>query len=123
VKKHIKFLLVIVLTILATFVVTSHFVLKNSRAAFVSATLDMEAFNELHRIRSRDSLEQLLIKGCNKEALEYVQMEQSLGLLSLQDNLNNGAKLDKTLQVENSSILSRAKSITNKGKYYIPSCI
>jgi hypothetical protein len=122
VKKYIKFILVIVLTILATSVVTSNLVLKNSRAAFLSASLDMEAFNELHRIRSRDSLEQLLIKGCNKEALEYVQMEQSLGLLSLQDNLNNGAKLDKTLQVENTTILSRAKSITYKGKYYIPSC-
>ena len=110
------------LIIIATSVVTSNLVLKNSRAAFVSATLDMEAFNELHRIRSIDSLEQLLIKGCNKEALEYIQMEQSLELLSLQDSLNNGAKLDKSLQIENPSILSRAKSITNKGKYYIPSC-
>lgn len=121
-KKYIKFILVIVLTILATSVVTSNLVLKNSRAAFLSASLDMEAFNELHRIRSRDSLEELLIKGCNKEALEYVQMEQSLGLLKLQDRLNNGAKLDKSLQIENPSILSRAKSITNEGKYYIPSC-
>ena len=121
-KKYIKLLLVIVFTILATSVVTSNLVLKNSRAAFLSATIDMEAFNELHRIRSRDSLEQLLIKGCNKEALEYVQMEQSLGLLFLQDRLNNGAKLDKTLQVENALILSRAKSINNEGKYYIPSC-
>ncbi|MDO9206508.1 MAG: hypothetical protein Q7T42_06760 [Methylotenera sp.] len=121
-KKYIKFLLVIVLTILATSVVTSNLVLKNARAAFVSASIDMEAFNELHRIRSRESLEQLLIKGCNKEALEYVQMEQSLGLLSLQDRLNNGAKLDKTLQTENASILNRAKSTTNEGKYYIPSC-
>ena len=121
-KKYIKLLLALVLAIFTTFVVTSHFVLKNSRAAFLSATIDVEAFNELHRIKSRDSLEQLLIKGCNKEALEYVRMEQSLGLLSLQDNLNNGAKLEKTLQVENPTILSRAKLITNEGKYYIPSC-
>ena len=49
-------------------------------------------------------------------------MEQSLGLLSLQDRLNNGAKLDKTLQVENPSILSMAKSISNKDEYHIPSC-
>lgn len=111
-----------VLTIIATFLVTSYFASKNTKAAFVAATFDMEAFNELHRIRSWDSLEQLLIKGCNKEALEYVRMEQSLGLLLLKDKLNNGAKLDKTLEEENPSILSRANSITSKGKYYIPTC-
>ena len=82
----------------------------------------MKAFNELHRIRSWDSLEQLLIKGCNKEALEYVQMEQSLHLLSLQESLKNGAKLDESEKAENPSIIRRANSIVNKGKYYIPSC-
>ena len=121
-KKPFKFLLAMVLTAVATFLVTSYFATKNTRAAFVAATFDMEAFNELHRIRSWDSLEQLLIKGCNKEALEYVRMEQSLGLLSLKDKLNNGAKLDKALEEENPSVLSRANSIINKGKYYIPTC-
>jgi hypothetical protein len=82
----------------------------------------MEAFNELDKIRSWDSVEQLLIKGCNKEALEYVRMKQSLELLHLQDFIKNGAKLDKSVETENSAILEKAKKITNKGKYYIPSC-
>ena len=101
---------------------TARYAMKGTRVAYVAATVDAEAFNELHRIRSWDSLEQLLIKGCNKEALEYVNMEQSLGLLSLKDNLKNGAKLDKALEAENPSILSRANAITSKGKYYIPTC-
>ena len=121
-KKPFKILLATVLTAVSTFLVTSYFATKNTRAAFVAATFDMEAFNELHRIRSWDNLEQLLIKGCNKEALEYVRMEQSLGLLSLKHNLNNGAKLDKALEEENPLILSRASSIISKGKYYIPTC-
>lgn len=121
-KTHVKFVLAIVLTAVATFLVTSYFATKNTRAAFVAATFDMEAFNDLHRIRSWDRLEQLLINGCNKEALEYVRMEQSLGLISLKAHLKNGAKLDKALEEENPSILSRANSITNKGKYYIPTC-
>jgi hypothetical protein len=49
-------------------------------------------------------------------------MEQSLGLLSLKDNLKNGAKLDKALEAENPSILSRLNTITNKGKYHVPTC-
>ncbi len=121
-KKNIKLTLAIILSIICTFLVTAYFGTKNTRAAFVSASIDTEAFNELHRVRSLDNLEQLLIKGCNKEALEYVRMEQSLGLLHLQDNLNYGAKLEKPLEVEHSAILERAKSITNKGKYIIPSC-
>jgi hypothetical protein len=122
VKKHIKLIMIIVLTVIATFLVTAYFVTKNTRTAFISASQDMEAFNELHRIKSYDSLEQLLIKGCNKEALEYVRMEQSLGLLHIQDSLNNGARLEKSLETENSALLEKAKSISNKGKYFIPSC-
>lgn len=121
-RKHLKAALPIVLMVIVTFFVTSYFITKNVRGAIVAATIDMEAFNELHRIRSWDSLEQLLIKGCNKEALEYVRMEQSLKLLSLQRSLGNGARLDKALEEELSAILARAKSANNKGKYYIPTC-
>lgn len=120
--KNIKLVLIIALTIIATFIVTAYFATKNTRAAFISASQDMEAFNELHIIRSWDSMEQLLVKGCNKEALEYVRMKQSLELLHLQSFLKNGAKLEKSLEAENSALLERAKTITNKGKYYIPSC-
>ena len=121
-RKHLKAALPVILAVIATFFVTSYFVTKNVRVAFVAAAIDNEAFNELHRIRSWDSLEQLLTKGCNKEALEYVKMEQSLKLLSLQRSLENGAKLDKALEEEYPSILARAKTAVNKGKYYIPTC-
>ena len=121
-RAHLKFIVAIALTAIATFMATAYFSTKNTRAAFVSSVIDMEAFNELHRIKSWDSLEQLLIKGCNKEALEYVRMEQSLGLLSLKDRLNNGAKLDKKLEEENSSIFSKAHSIKSQGRYDIPTC-
>ena len=120
-KTYLKLLLIVVLTILVTFVVTSYFAVKNTRAAFVSVTLDMEAFNELYRIRSWDNLEQLLIKGCNKEALEYVRGEQYSGLVHLKDKLKNGARLDKQLLAENPSILIRANSITNKSSHF-PTC-
>jgi hypothetical protein len=122
VKKHFKFALAIVFTVIATFIVTAYFATKNTRAAFVAATYDMEAFNELHRIRSWDSLEQLLVKGCNKEALEYIRMEQALGLSSLKWHLDNGAKLEKKLEEENRLILSRAHSFISKDKYDIPTC-
>lgn len=121
-KNHFKFALAIISTVIATFLVTSYFATKYTRASFVATTYDMEAFNELHRIRSWDRLEQLLVKGCNKEALEYVRMEQSLGLSALKWHLKNGAELDKRLEEENRSILSRAKSAGSTGKQGIPNC-
>jgi hypothetical protein len=121
VKTHLKLLLAVVLIIIVTYVVTSYFAVKNTRATFFSVTLDVEAFNELHRIRSWDNLEQLLIKGCNKEALEYVRGEQYSGLVHLEDKLKNGARLDKQLIAENPSILIRANSITNKSRHF-PTC-
>lgn len=82
----------------------------------------MEAFNELHRIESWDRTEQLLLKGCNKEALEYVRVEQSLALSSLKWHLDNGAKLEKKVEEENRSIVGRAQSFASNSKYEIPTC-
>lgn len=48
----------------------------------IDATIEMELFNDVHRVESWDNLEELLINGCNKEALEFVKMEKDI-LLSL----------------------------------------
>jgi len=118
--KRFRFLLAIVLTTIVTFVSTSYFTSRNTRSAFVARAYDMEAFNELHRIESWDRVEKLLVQGCNKEALEYVRMEQSLGLSSLKWHLDNGARLERAVEESNRSIVSRAKSFSSKGKYEVP---
>lgn len=121
-KAYVKFGLTVVVTAIVTFVGTAYFVSKNTRATFVSLAYDMEASNQLYRISSWDRLEQLLINGCNKEALQYVRMEQSLGLSGLQWHLNNGAKLERKVADENQSIVSRARSFKGKGSYEVPTC-
>jgi len=122
VNRHLTFALVIALTSIVTAIATAHFASRNTTAAFVAAAYDMEAFNELHRIESWDRAEQLLLKGCNKEALEYVRVEQSLALSSLKWHLDNGAKLEKKVEEENRAIVGRARSFTSNGKSDIPSC-
>lgn len=121
-RKRLQFTLILFMLILLTAIVSAHFAAKNTRAAYVAMTYDMEAFNELYRIETWDNLEQLLLKGCNKEALEYVRMRQSLGLNSLKRHLNNGAQLEKKVEEENRSIISRAHSFVSKGQYEIPTC-
>jgi hypothetical protein len=121
-KKNFRIILVIILTSIATFVISAYLTNKNTVAALVTATYNIEAFNGLHRIESWDRLEQLLVKSCNKEALEYVRIEQSLGLSSLKSHLDNGAKLDEKIVEKHRSIIQRAKSFLSKGKYDIPTC-
>jgi hypothetical protein len=103
-------------------VISAYLTNKNTVAALVTATYNIEAFNGLHRIESWDRLEQLLVKSCNKEALEYVRIEQSLGLSSLKSHLDNGAKLDEKIVEKHRSIIQWAKSFLSKGKYDIPTC-
>ncbi len=117
---------ILVITWLASLLVVgelaARYAMKGTRTAYVATTFNIEAFNEVHRIESWDSLEQLLLKGCNKEALEYVKMEQSLGLSSLKWHLDNGARLEKKVEEEKRSIISRAHAFVGEGKYEIPTC-
>lgn len=121
-KKNFGLIVAVLLSIAITFFTTSYFAVKNLRKSFNENILEMEAFNGIHRINSFDRLEQLLIKGCHNEALKYVRMEQSLNLLHLQDNIKNGAKIDEKTRKDYASIIERAHSIVNQGKYYIPEC-
>lgn len=121
-RKRLQVTLIFLVAILLTAVISAHFAAKNTRAAIVATTYNIEAFNELHRIESWDNLEQLLLKGCTQKALEYVRLEQSLGLSSLKWHLDNGAQLEKKVEEENRSILSRVHSFESKGKYEIPTC-
>lgn len=76
-RKRLLFTLAFIVALLLTAIVSAHFAAKNTRDAYVATTYNIDAFNELHRIESWDNLEKLLLKGCNKQALEYVKMEQA----------------------------------------------
>jgi hypothetical protein len=125
-KKNLRAAFPYILIIVSTSLVTSYFVAKyvakDIRGSFFTAYENSGAFNEVHRIEAWDRLEQLLVKGCNKEALVHVRGHQSQELLSLQRSLENGAKLDKAAEEEHASIITRANSAINKGAYQFPKC-
>ncbi len=121
-KMYFKIFFAIALSIVITFLVTAYFVRMHTNKAFKATVFEMEAFNDVGRVEAWDSLEQLLVKGCNNEALEFVKIEQASELLALKYDLNNDAKLIKKIEERNSSVVKRANSIVNKGVYQIPSC-
>lgn len=120
--KHWKLFLAVLVTAIITFAATSHHISRNSWKYFAQASSSMEAFNEIHRIESWDEMEQLLVKGCTKEALEYARVQQSLGLSSLKYHLNQGAKLEAQVEELNRATLSRARTFSSKGRYDLPIC-
>lgn len=121
-KKYLKITLAIALTIIVTFVATSYLVRKETIKAFKAAVFEMEAFNEVGRVESWDRLEQLLVKGCNNEALELVKIEQSLALSALKYNVGADAKLLKKIEERNNSIAKRAYAMPKTTTYQIPTC-
>ena len=122
VRKHFKFALAIVLTVITTFIVTAHFTAKNTWKLSVAATFNVEAFNDISRVKTWDDLEQLMLKGCHEEALEYVRVQQTLALSALKYHLDQGAELDAEIADKNRSIVSRAEAFERKEKYDIPTC-
>ena len=119
-RKHFKFALAIVLTVITTFIVTAHFTAKNTWKLSVAATFNVEAFNDISRVKTWDDLEQLMLKGCHEEALEYVRVQQTLALSALKYHLDQGAELDAEIADKNRSIVSRAEAFERKEKYDIP---
>jgi hypothetical protein len=125
-KKNLRAAFPYILIIVTTSLVTSYFVAKyvakDIRGSFFTAYENSLAFNAVHKIDAWDRLEKLLVKGCNKEALVHVRGRQSLELLSLQRSLENGAKLDKSVEEKHASIIAKANSAINKGAYQFPEC-
>lgn len=119
---RIRNTLLVAIAILTAAAVSAHFAAKNTQAAFVQSSHDLEAFNELHRINSWGRIKDLIEQGCINEALEFAKTEHELGLLTLKRNLNNGAKLERRMQEENASIIEKAKNVISKGRYREPTC-
>ena len=119
---YLKIFFAMALSIAITFLATAYFVRTHTNKAFKATVFEMEAFNDVGRVEAWDRLEQLLVKGCNSEALELVRFEQTSELLALKYDLNNDAKLIKKIEERNASVVKRANDIINKGEYQIPSC-
>lgn len=89
----------------------------------MKASIEMESLNDIGRIEAFDFVEEMIKKGCTKEALEFIDYQQAslLGGLHYQ-MLDGGGLKDKVLE-RNSSIGERAvRESTHTGSYTYPKC-
>lgn len=119
---YLKIFFAIALSIAVTFLLTSYFVRIHTNKIFKATVFEIEAFNDVGRIETWDRLEELLVKGCNSEALKLVKIEQTSDLLALKYDLNNDAQLIKKIEERNASVAKRANDVISKDEYQIPSC-
>ncbi len=82
----------------------------------------MEATNEVSRIESWDRLENLLAKGCNKEALDLVRFERSSAFSLLNHQIGDDVQLRRAVQERNAAIAQRAEKSPRFSGYQIPTC-
>lgn len=112
----------IALTVVASVLVTSYLVNKATIATMANKVVEVEAFNDIGRIENWDILEQLLNKGCHKEALEFVRLERSSILSSLKRKMNNDSHISGMVNDRNSEVAARAVNHAGLGSYTIPTC-
>ncbi len=121
-KLGLKIALTIAATATLTFIATSYGVRKGVIMAFTHKVLEMEATNEVGRIESWDRLENLLLKGCNKEALELVRLERISAFSMLKYHIGNDEQLKSAVQERNSAIALRMEKSSKPNDYQIPTC-
>lgn len=126
-KQWHKFLAAIVGSVIVTFLGTAYVVHKYSTKSAVSvainASIEMEALNDTGRVEVFDFVEDMIKKGCTKEALEFVNDQKSSLLYGLQYHMQNNEALKAKVLEHNQQVGKRAIRLTSyKGSYTYPTC-
>ena len=122
-QQRLKTSLIVAVSVIFTFVATAYFAREATLRAFKAQVFEMEAFNSVGSIETYDTVESLLVKGCNKEALELVRMQQSFLLSALKYEIGHDEILKDKIMARNPEITERAyKPSPQRGSSEIPSC-
>ena len=108
--------------VIVTFLATSYLINKNTIKAVVSSVTEMEAFNEIGRVEAWDLVEELLINGCNKEALELVKIQQHMALTDLKRHVRSDQGLIRMIEDKNPGVAKRIANVKKINSYAIPTC-
>ena len=122
-SQRLKLILTAVLSVIVTFFATSYLVRNSMLNAMSTKFVETEAFNDVGRLEFYDTLHELLVKGCTKEALEFVQIQQSLLLSGLKRHMSWGDEVTKTINDRNQEIARRAADFSTPiSGFVIPTC-
>ena len=109
-------------TAMASAIVASYFAQKHTTQAMSKELARMEVSNAVGRFEHWERMENLLIKGCNKEALEFSKTLQSSELSFIAMYLERDPSLREVLQERSPGIEAKVASFEGAGASFIPTC-
>ncbi|MDP3701620.1 MAG: hypothetical protein Q8R72_12025 [Hylemonella sp.] len=126
-KQRYKIILAFSIAALATYLVTITYAKKSETpralALAYKVSTEMNSFNDVGRIEAYDFLENLIKRGCNKEALDFINYQRTSMLADLQSHMKESATIRNTVMDRNEKIGERAdKAVPRSGSYTYPSC-
>jgi hypothetical protein len=121
-KQSTKISAALALTAIVCFAAGSYLANKNTIKAFANMTREVEVTNEVSRVETWDRIEQFLVKGCTKQALELVRIEKSSALSAIKYQLGSNTDLMSKVKERNPDIARRVDAASIKGTYSIPAC-
>jgi hypothetical protein len=85
--------------------------------------VEMESLNDVGRVEAYDFVEDMIKKGCNKQALEFVKDQQALLLSGLRNQMRDSEAIRKKITERNQEVADRAvKENSLKATYTYPTC-
>lgn len=126
-KQWHKISLAVIGSAIVTFLGTTYVVHKSSTKSAVSlmidASIEMEALNDVGRVEAYDFVENMIKRGCTKEALDFINYQQTSLLSGLQYHMRNNEALKVKVLERNSEVGERAvREASHKGSYTYPTC-
>ena len=112
----------IIATSLITALVFSYLANKTTIKVLVEKFREVEVFNEVGRVKTWGNIEELLEKGCIKEALLYVKNEKATALSAIKNQAGDNLELIRVSEQQKTYILNIMKNNKHSGFFQIPSC-
>ena len=120
--KKSKIIIYSLIASIVTAVVFSSLVMKASQNALISKFREVEIFNNVGRVEAWNDIEQLLEKGCTKEALSYIKYQKSSILAELTRQTRNNQESLKVSEERKEKVLKLMKNNNHSGYFQIPKC-
>jgi hypothetical protein len=109
-KAALSLLGIIVLGWVAVKFVYEPFMTRQVIALVADESRKIEAFNDVGRLETYDSLSALLRKGCVREAAQLIEIQQSLLLTGIAHNMKGDIEVAKVVVDRNSQVAERARA-------------
>lgn len=109
-KPLLKSTLLVALTATVTFVATATYynqrVSRQVYADFFAQATQMEAFNDIGRLEAYDRVKEFLSRGCVKEAIGLVEVQQRLLLNGISYGMKQGGEEVRKVVISRSSLVA-----------------